>query len=208
MSYTILYKKVSLELSDGRIFPLILMGCNNLTQFFTGYNGRIYERRERSWAPALWFDRSKLFWDKEEYVNGIRQYIANELTFCNERLQPEEKSVTLKNYNYFGLRINSKPATYSAEQSYFVNMTKHTIPVDEFLRVNGMICKVCLKDWSNDKKHKDKERTEVIAISTEDDLIAMDETYQKFYQEAQEYGLSCYCVPLLAENIIIPKKGN
>ena len=124
MSYTILYKKVALELSDGRIFPLVLCGSNNCTES-VWRNGKYYERRERSWAPALWFHdkelKKRLLFTKEDYINAVKTDIEQQVHELHEVYGTDKEPVTMQSYEYCGLRIGSKAATYASEQSFFVN---------------------------------------------------------------------------------------
>lgn len=209
MSYTILYKKVALELSDGRIFPLVLCGSNNCTES-VWRNGKYYERRERSWAPALWFHnkelKKRLLFTKEEYINAVKADIEQQVRELDESRGTKDSPITMKSYEYYGLRIGSKSATYASEQSYFVNMAKNAVLLEEFLKRNTLYCRIDVVDWSSDKRNKDKESRNSFYIHSEQDLLNMDEYYQKQYVFAKEHGMECYCVPDLSEELILPKK--
>lgn len=209
MSHTILYKKVALELSDGRIFPLVLCGSNNCTET-VWRNGKYYERRERSWTPALWFHnkdlKNRVLFTKEEYINAVKADIEQQVRELNESYGTEERPITMQSYEYYGLRIGSKSATFASEQSYFVNMAKNAASLEEFLKNNSLSCRISIVDWSTDKRNKDKESRETFYIYSEQDLLNMNEYYQRKYQYAVENKLDCYCVPELSEDLILPRK--
>lgn len=207
MSYTILYKKVALELSDGRIFPLVLCGSNNCTES-VWRNGKYYERRERHWIPALWFHnkdmKNRLFFTKEEYINAVKADTEQKIRNVNESHRTKENPITMQSYEFCGLRINSKAATYASEQSYFINLAKKAVLLAEFLKYNPLSCTVSVIDWSASKHNKDKESRETFYINSEQDLLIMNEHYKKKYQYAQENGLICYCTPKLSEYLNLP----
>ncbi|MEE1256000.1 MAG: hypothetical protein UHN47_05760 [Lachnospiraceae bacterium] len=210
MSCTILYKKVALELTDGSIFPLVLCGSNNCTES-VWRNGKYYERRERNWAPALWFHdkelKKRLLFTKEEYINAVKADIEQQVRELNESRGTKDSPITMKSYEYYGLRIGSKSATYASEQSYFVNMAKNAVSLADFLNHNSLFCTISVVDWSSDKHNKDKECRNTFYIHSEQDLLNMNKYYKEKYQYSQENGLSCYCVPGLSEELIIPKKN-
>lgn len=209
MSYTILYKKVALELSDGRIFPLVLLGSNNCTET-VWRNGKYVERRERSWAPALWFHnrelKNRLLFTKDEYINAIKTDIELNVHELNKTCGAEEHPITMQSYEYYGLRIGSKSATYASEQAYFVNMAKNAVPLEDFLRNNPLSCKISVIDWSSDKHNKDKESQNTFYIHSEQDLLDMNECYMEKYQYAKEHRLACYCIPALSEELNLKKR--
>lgn len=190
MSCTILFKKIAIKLSDGRIFPMILVGDNRT--FTASFDGnRAHEKYARSWYPGLWFSNDiaqhdKLLWNPEEYVSAIEKDIEKKL---------EKNRCQMSDFEYYGTRIGSKTATYKQLRSYFCNMVRDALTIDEFVHLNGPLSvRIRTVDWSNDKTRNIQTKTEYFQCCTEDELIKLDECYQKS-------GYNCYCEPILPENV-------
>lgn len=200
MSCDILFKKVAIKLSDGRIFPMILTGNNRV--FVPSSDGnRAHERYARSWCPALWFansiaEHNKLLWEADEYVNAIKQDIAASI---------KNNGCEMASHEYAGTRIGSKTATYKQLQSYFCNMTKDAISIEEFIRLNGTLnVSVYTVDWMRPKRDSEQFQTEdkLFCCETEEDLIAMDVFYQRLWKKASAIEeFNCYCVPKISEDV-------
>ena len=50
MSYDIVFQRAFVRVNEKECIPMVLMGCNNLTELCYDRNGRPYERRVRNWG--------------------------------------------------------------------------------------------------------------------------------------------------------------
>lgn len=84
MGYEIVYEKAFVKTDDDRIIPLVLSGSNNCYSTEWAANGRMYEKRERSWHAL--------------YTNGRNMNIAHAK---NDLLRIFEKTLNGKHQEHF-----------------------------------------------------------------------------------------------------------
>lgn len=132
MSYSILYKRLFIRMSDNTVIPLIQSGDNNL------YNEGLHSRRQirvRSWSGCLLCD-DKLSYSLQEIKDYLEYKYQHALTY----MEPGQTEKDVREHFgwYASLALygyHTSTTTYSAYKRFFISGYEDAIPFKDFVRV-------------------------------------------------------------------------
>lgn len=88
MSYDIVFQRAFVRVNEKECIPMVLMGCNNLTELCYDRNGRPYERRVRNWGTLHYVKSTDNKYDacvtEEAFCNAIPD-VEHEFFLFNSR---------------------------------------------------------------------------------------------------------------------------
>ncbi len=162
MSYTILYSRLFVKMSDGRLLPLVKAGDNNVYDVNPRTGREVRSREWETWnicrnkaLPACTAD------DIAAYLDRLADYAG--------RHAHDGMSPTANFGWYVGLAIEGRGTTgttLTAVKNFFTQGVKRTIPFDEFVRAcGGFQITWCRKDpgmlsctWKNTTGHDTEDK--------------------------------------------------
>ncbi len=131
MSTDIMYNKLSLQVADNCILPLVLSGPSNVYE--PSWVGKGREHRARSWNLAMPINKDsnfKILFSKEEIIYDSKKYVAD-LMATQQSYEPDFP-ITLDSYCNMGLSLRSITANRYSELLSFLLGRTHTIPIESF----------------------------------------------------------------------------
>ena len=189
MSYTIIYNKQFIKVSNTTFVPMVLCGSNNCYDNLP--NGRM--RRERSFTSFRYILNGKLIGSLEEMLNKCDSERNGYIEANNKTLaeRPDWDVYDDKHFGYFSsLAINSastRKTTYGMYKAVFVNGCKNAKTIEELRELNIGV-KVHNGWVSNEEIEKiGKERKSIYPNTTEELINAINEL--EAYYEGTDIGV-------------------
>lgn len=139
MSYTILYRSMFVQMSDGRYIPLVEMGDNNV--YDISWNG--HQRRSRSWQQwvinqqydKLAFTRSEIMNEVERVINIEKEHVGKPYADYEHKEGVYTEQEIEKNWGYYsGIAIEGKHCNNTSAQqvrNFFLKGFDQAISFDD-----------------------------------------------------------------------------
>ena len=173
MSYSIIYDKQFIKVSDNQFIPMVLSGCSNLYEF----NGT-KERRVRSWFPI----------QLENKIILSREEILNHLSLHRESFVERHADYDDKNYGWYsGLAINgtTRTTTFGKYKGIFITGMKKALNI-ETLKEEGINIYV-KNNYTNDETLPKFSKL----VSNSEELFNTIEEFNTIYNGKIGYTIEC-----------------
>jgi len=187
MSYTILYDKQFVRLSNGQIIPMVLAGSNNCYEITR--NG---QRRERNWT--IWYVSPNFSINPDDLLQKVQSEISNVINkYKNEWAENGEPNPSEHFGYYIGVSFYGKhPYDLSAKQyfNFFRNGINKALTIDELDKINVHLEIYPYVRYVHDEKLGNQIREVLLpseVIYSEDKYWKVIDKWNEWFKQFPEY---------------------
>lgn len=186
MSYTILYAKQFVKLSNGNIIPMMLAGSNNC--YTTSRSGK--EIRSRDWQVMTYHTEGKfdspaaaLLANVEKEIQSLKNKCGRDEWYIKEGYTPEQIEKNFGWYSSLAIGSAGTGATSADKyRSFFRSGVKNAVSIETLAKI-GVTLRVYSYKWHTDSYTVPPPSQEY--IRTEEEYYAVIAAWQQWRQTAR-----------------------